>query len=176
MAATLRFTATGSDKYIKVTDKLNSAAKAEVKFQKVTGDVPFEVTVSTQGTPGVNDVRVDISRDNATYGNYHDGTLAEGAAIDDSKLPAAVTFTSAKTPKYLRITDKNSGSENVSKLLNDGEKFEINVLAVKNSGEVKVEVSRDNSTYATHDDRMPVTHGSTYPIDDAKLPKQAARR
>ena len=82
-------------------------------------------------------------------------------------MVALVKFSADQTKKYLRITDlypvkpvpKTSG------LLAVGEVFPVVVETFdQKSGLVKVEVSSDGKTFSTHNKKMPVVHGNTYPI------------
>ncbi|WP_026620883.1 hypothetical protein M728_004856 (plasmid) [Ensifer sp. WSM1721] len=88
--ANVRFTATGTDKYLKVTDNLNDAAEPKIKLQRAqAGEPPFEVSVSTfDGKTG--EVKIEVSRNGTDY-NIHDPRMTvrdqELYPIDDSNLP-----------------------------------------------------------------------------------------
>ncbi|MCA1370461.1 hypothetical protein I6F15_24215 [Bradyrhizobium sp. BRP14] len=88
--AIVRFTATGTDKYLKVTDNLNDAAETQIKLQVArAGEPPFEVSVSTfDGETG--EVKIEVSRNDSDYGIHNSRMIVRKGQIypiDDSKLP-----------------------------------------------------------------------------------------
>jgi hypothetical protein len=91
-------------------------------------------------------------------------------------MVASIKFTAAQSDKYLRITDNvaNPPKVETSNLLTGGNANSFLLVIVETfdekTGLVKVEVSRNGRNFATHDEKMPVVHGSPYQIDDSKLP------
>ncbi|WP_085028368.1 hypothetical protein [Ensifer aridi] len=174
--ATVRFTATGTDKHLKVTDKLNSAAKPEFGFQKVHAEKPFEVAFSTyDGATGK--VKIEVSRNGSDYGIHEPGMIVrhdeQPYTIDDSKLPAHVEFKATESDKYIKVTDNLDVSRKPKVKFQkvSDPPFKVAVSAENGNGNVKVEVSKDDTDYELHDDDMQVTHGGEYPINDASLRK-----
>ncbi len=89
-------------------------------------------------------------------------------------MVALVNFTPSQSAKYLRITSRvPSGSKpETSGLLTVGKLFPVKVGTFDETiGLVKVEVSTDGKSFATHDERMRVVEGPPYEIDDSKLPQ-----
>jgi hypothetical protein len=96
-------------------------------------------------------------------------------------MVASINFTAVQSKKFLRITDlfpaTPAPTPKTSGLLEIGGIFSVDVETFdEETGLVKVEVSRDNTTFATHDKQMRVVHGRTYPIDDSKLPAQKKKQ
>lgn len=90
MSATVGFAATGTDKWLKVTDNLNTSA-VEEWLQKVRDGVRH-VTVSTFDKNTNGEVKIEVKRDGATEYNVHSErqSVQDGKVykIDDSKLSA----------------------------------------------------------------------------------------
>jgi hypothetical protein len=88
MSATVGFAATGTDKWLKVTDNLNTSAVEE--WLQKEGDRARPITVSTfDGTNG--EVKVEVRRTDKDFYSEHADPfpVEDGQAyrIDDSKLP-----------------------------------------------------------------------------------------
>lgn len=88
MSATVRFAATGTNKWLKVTDNINTSFVDEW-FQRTT-DKARPITVSTfDETNG--EVKVEVKRKGAKDYNVHSKKMPvedeKEYSIDDSKLP-----------------------------------------------------------------------------------------
>ncbi|MER8970336.1 hypothetical protein NKI25_32810 [Mesorhizobium sp. M0808] len=88
MSATVGFAATGTDKWLKVTDNINTSA-VEEWFQKV-GDGARPITVSTFDESN-GEVKVEVKRDGASDYKAHSHKMpvqdGEEYSIDDTGLP-----------------------------------------------------------------------------------------
>src|SRR5688572_18573459 len=95
-------------------------------------------------------------------------------------MVAIVKFTAVDSAKYIRVTDKLGIKPEPKKQFQElsGDEFAVEVSTFEgtNKGEVSVEVSRDDKTYADHDPAMRVVDNTTYSINDSKLPKQEKLR
>jgi hypothetical protein len=90
MSATVGFAATGTDKWLKVTDNLNTSAVEEWLQKVADGARPIPVSTFDENTNG--EVKIEVKRDGTTEYKVHSANkpVEDGKVykIDDSKLPA----------------------------------------------------------------------------------------
>lgn len=90
-------------------------------------------------------------------------------------MTSLVYFIATQSEKFIRITDLffSDPKPGDPKLLKTDEATPVKIEDYDGvTGRLKVEVSRDKKTYATHYEVKRVEHGETYSIDDSKLPAQ----
>jgi hypothetical protein len=90
--AKVKFSATGTDKFIRISDNFAPGAEPKSGFQTVGGAQPLEVKVSTQPGTTNGDVKVEVARIEDKYAVHTESMPVDDGTtypIDDTNLPAA---------------------------------------------------------------------------------------
>lgn len=76
MSATVGFSATGTDKWLKVTDNINTSAVEE--WLQKAGDGARPITVSTFDKNTNGEVKIEVKRNGTTEYNVHAEKISSG--------------------------------------------------------------------------------------------------